>query len=81
LIGTSAIATGVDLRPTGCLIYLQGGKSEIAVRQGLGRGTRIVPGKKDFWVVDFNVPMSPTLMRHYRARKEIYETMGKVEES
>jgi len=46
LIGTSAISTGVDLLPVGCLIYLQGGTSEIKVRQAIGRGTRIIPGKK-----------------------------------
>lgn len=79
LIGTSAIATGVDTRPVGCLIYLQGGASETQVRQALGRGTRVVPGKKDFWVVDFKIMGSKGLERHFEARKEIYETMGTVE--
>lgn len=79
LIGTSAIATGVDTKPVGCLIYLQGGSSETQVRQAIGRGTRVVPGKKDFWVVDFKIAGSKGLERHFYNRKEIYETMGTVE--
>ena len=81
LIGTSAISTGVDLRPTQCLIYLQGGTSEIKVKQAIGRGTRMgVPGKKDFWVVDFIVSGSKTLTRHALSRKKMYEEMmGEVD--
>ena len=76
LIGTSAVSVGVDLKPTQCLIYLQGGTSEIKVKQAIGRGTRMgVPGKKDCWVVDFVVKGSKTLERHAMARKEIYESM------
>jgi DNA repair protein RadD len=80
LIGTSAISTGVDLLPVGCVIYLQGGTSEIKVKQGIGRGTRLVEGKKDFYVVDFLVEGSPTMERHLAERKEIYECMGPVTE-
>jgi len=80
LIGTSAISTGVDLKPTGCIIYLQGGTSEIKVRQALGRGTRIFLGKKDCWVIDFKVQGSNTMERHYKIRKEIYESLGDVTE-
>jgi hypothetical protein len=32
---------------------MQGGLSEIKIKQSLGRGTR--PTKKDFWFVDFNI--------------------------
>lgn len=75
LIGTSAISTGVDIKPTGCLIYLQGGMSEISLKQGLGRGTRIVPNKKDFIVVDFVVEGSPSMERHFDARLGIYQEL------
>lgn len=80
LIGTSAIATGVDLRPTGCLIYLQGGMSEIKIKQAIGRGTRIVPGKEDVIVVDFKVNGSPSMERHCDTRIGIYEQLGDVQE-
>lgn len=40
LVGTSCIGTGTDIRAAEALIYLQGGQSEIKVRQAIGRGTR-----------------------------------------
>lgn len=55
LVGTSCITTGTDLRPTAAIIWLMSGESEIKVRQGIGRGTRLVEGKTDFAFVDFDV--------------------------
>lgn len=51
LIGTSCISIGTDIQSVGAIIYLQGGKSEIQVKQAVGRGTRC-PSKPDghqFW--------------------------------
>lgn len=79
LIGTSAISTGVDLRPVGCLIYMQGGLSEIKIKQAIGRGTRVTPGLKDFWVVDFIVRGSSVLERHAGVRADMYSELGTVE--
>jgi superfamily II DNA or RNA helicase len=78
IIGTSAISTGVDLRPVGCLIYLQGGTSEVNICQAIGRGTRLPPGKTDCWVVDFKVRGSKMMERHFEERVKIYENFGKV---
>jgi len=78
LIGTSAISTGVDLKPASSLIYLQGGMSEIQVKQAIGRGTRIFPGKTDLWVSDFMVLNSKHMERHTKARMRIYGTLGEV---
>lgn len=78
LIGTSAVSTGVDLRPVGCLIYLQGGISGIKVRQALGRGTRVCPGKDKCLVVDFSVSGSKTMERHLKERVKIYQEYGEV---
>lgn len=75
LVGTSAVATGVDTRPVQCLIYLQGLSSEIKVMQAVGRGTRLVPGKKDFWVVDFMPVGSRTCEKHAKLREEIYNAL------
>lgn len=66
LVGTSCIATGTDIKVAEAAIYLMGGKSEIKIRQGVGRGTRggidskvVNPwtGKQklDFVHVDFDV--------------------------
>lgn len=88
LIGTSCISTGTDTRPVGAIIFLQTGSSEIKFRQSLGRGTRKVPGKEDFFFVDFEIelpgvdPSRNPFARHARTRrtfcdfpvKEIYQS-------
>jgi hypothetical protein len=79
IIGTSAISTGVDLVPVGCLIYLQGGKSEVGIKQAIGRGTRKFAGLSDFWVIDFNIVGSTPLERHCNERIKLYKGMGEVE--
>lgn len=80
IIGTSAISTGVDLQPTGALIYLQGGTSEIQVKQGIGRATRVTDTKKDAFIFDFKVVGSPSMERHCNARMDIYRELGEVQE-
>jgi superfamily II DNA or RNA helicase len=80
LIGTSAISTGVDTKRTGCLVYLQGGSGETAIKQAIGRGTRITETKKDCVMVDFKVRGSSDMVRHADKRIEIYKSMGDVEE-
>lgn len=78
LVGTSAVSTGTDFRPTGAIIYLQTGESEIKVRQAMGRGTRLVEGKKQFYFVDFGVnieglkPFKNPLWRHFKTRSSYY---------
>lgn len=96
LIGTSCISTGTDIRANKTLIYLRGGKSEIEVRQGVGRCTRLEKsiGKTHCTVVDFWV-LSPdgntmkgtgkygqwVIGKHAAERKAIYEDIyGPVEE-
>jgi len=75
LIGTTAISTGVDIQPTGALIYAQGGKSEIKVKQGIGRGTRPV-AHKNLLVFDFDVVGSPILESHCKTRQAIYKELS-----
>jgi superfamily II DNA or RNA helicase len=82
LVGTSCISTGTDVKSVKFLVYLKGGKSEIDVRQGIGRGTRLFPGKTKCHVVDIDVrvdgldPREDPLHRHAEARREIYEDVG-----
>lgn len=73
LIGTSCISIGTDLKATQVIVFLQGGISEINVRQSIGRGTRLYPGKKDCLVYDFDVVSVPSMHRHAMARRVIYE--------
>jgi len=78
LIGTSAITTGVDFQPAGCGINLTGGKSEIKLRQMLGRLTRPVEGlPMDFWFCDFVSRDSTMMMNQTKVREGIYKTMIK----
>lgn len=78
LVGTSCISVGTDLRPTGAVIYLRAGESEIMVRQAMGRGTRLVTGKTKFYFVDFGIsiqdlkPFKNPLWRHYNTRCSYY---------
>lgn len=72
LIGTSCITTGTDLRPTGTIIYLMSGASEIKFFQAVGRGTRKVPGKDafNFIFVKVDIPdvdnYSNVFYRHWK---------------
>jgi superfamily II DNA or RNA helicase len=83
LVGTSCIATGTDIQVAEAEIYLMGGKSEIKVKQGLGRETRggfkgsvVNPwtGKQklDSIHVDFEVSNIDILTRHADERASIY---------
>jgi superfamily II DNA or RNA helicase len=76
LIGTSCISTGTDIRPVQMLIYWQGGKSEIQFKQAVGRGTRMVPGKKFCHIVDFDVVDVPTLHRHTMVRVKMAKSIS-----
>lgn len=81
LIGTSCISTGTDIKTAKALIYLQGGKSEIQVKQAIGRSTRLAPGKTECVVIDFDVVNCPTVHRHAILRREIYDDIyGPIEE-
>ena len=86
LVGTSCISTGTDVQAVRFLIYWKGGKSEIEVKQGIGRGTRMVPGKTTCHVVDYWVH-SPSgadgtgrgddwvIGKHTSVRSEIYDDL------
>lgn len=73
LVGTSCVATGTDLKATGAMLYLRGGKSETEVKQGVGRCTRLFPGKSDCIVIDFGIQNVDLLKKHADARHEIYD--------
>jgi hypothetical protein len=83
LVGTSCIATGTDVQAVKFLVYLMGGRSEVQVKQAIGRGTRKVPGKAICHVVDFAVQDQQMMAdgrkkwgpvgRHAKIRAELYE--------
>ncbi len=73
LVGTSCITTGTDIKAVKAIIYLQGGKSEIQVKQCIGRGTRKPEGKLDCYFIDFDVSNIDVTHRHAEGRKKIYQ--------
>lgn len=75
LVGTSCIATGTDIKACKSIVYLRGGKSEIEVRQSVGRGTRLIPGKESCFFFDFAIDNVPMLAKHAAARKKIYQAI------
>lgn len=80
LIGTSCISTGTDIKAVKTCVYLQGGKSEIQIKQAVGRVTRLAAGKTDCIFVDFDVENVEAMDRHAGARREIYDDIyGPVE--
>jgi len=81
LVGTSCISIGTDIRTPKTLINLQGGTSEVKIRQAIGRGTRRENGvKEEFNYFDFRMrvksPADPDFEaiteRHARIRESIY---------
>lgn len=81
LVGTSCICTGTDIQAVKTMIYLRGGRSEIELRQGVGRSTRLVPGKTFCNIYDIRVSNIEALNRHANDRKIIEEDIyGPVEE-
>jgi superfamily II DNA or RNA helicase len=82
LIGTSCISTGTDIKAVKTMIYLQGGRSEIQIKQAIGRGTRVIKGiKTECNVFDFDVYSNDVTHRHANARREIYNDLyGPIEE-
>ncbi len=82
LVGTSCIATGTDIKSVKAIIYLRGGKSEVELKQSVGRGTRLFPGKEDFLFIDFAIDDVETLARHAEARisifKDIYPSFSEI---
>jgi superfamily II DNA or RNA helicase len=75
LIGTSAISIGTNIKAVKTMIFLRGGRSPIDVPQSVGRCTRLVEGKTDCVVIDFDVENIDICHRHAMARAELYESI------
>lgn len=79
LVGTSCVATGTDIKAARQVIYLMGGKSEIQVRQAIGRGTRLFEDKVDCYFTDFDITNIENTHRHALERADIFnEVYGPV---
>lgn len=78
LVGSTVIGEGIDITSTDHLIMAQGGKSEIAMVQAIGRAVRLYPGKELAYVHDFNFKDTKYMSKHARLRKTIYKNNFEV---
>lgn len=75
LIGTyGTMSTGVNIKNIEQMYFVDGGKSDIRIRQSIGRGIRLSPKKQYCTVFDFfdNMPHS-AFAAHARERMKIYK--------
>jgi superfamily II DNA or RNA helicase len=75
LVATGCVSIGTDIRSADFLINLVGLTSEIEIRQGIGRGTRLFPGKIDTIYIDYNVFDNETMSRHAEKRRAIFDSV------
>jgi superfamily II DNA or RNA helicase len=72
LVATGALSCGTDIRSADLLVNIVGLTSEIETRQGVGRGTRLFPGKIDTIYIDYDVYNCDIMHRHAKKRLKIY---------
>jgi superfamily II DNA or RNA helicase len=75
VIATTIFKEGVDVPTLDCVINAAGGKSEIAVLQGIGRGLRATAEKDSVLIVDFLDLSHHYLIAHFGERLAIYSAM------
>jgi superfamily II DNA or RNA helicase len=75
LVATSCVSIGTDIRSADFIVNIVGLTSEIEIRQGIGRGTRLFPGKTDTMYIDYNVIDNETMARHAEKRRAIFDSV------
>lgn len=75
LVATSCLTIGTDIRSVDCIVDLAGLTSEIAVRQRVGRGTRLFPGKENCVYNDYCVTNIDKMKRHAAKRRKIFNSI------
>lgn len=72
LIGSNVIGEGLNVKATRHMIMCNGGKSEIAITQNVGRCVRLSEGKDLAILHDFRFENTNFLTKHLEARLDIY---------
>jgi superfamily II DNA or RNA helicase len=73
LVGSSCIGMGTDVKSADFIVDLVGLASEVRVRQSVGRGTRLFPGKTSCIVNDYCVENVDVLRNQARKRAAIFD--------
>lgn len=76
VIATTVWKEGVDIPTLGAVVNAAGGKSEIAVLQNIGRGTRAPKGKTEVIILDFFDSSITYLVDHFGERLTLYFSEG-----
>jgi superfamily II DNA or RNA helicase len=72
-IATMAVGEGANLVNVDAVILAGGGKGSIRFLQRIGRGARKTDTKFEVLIIDFEDWFNPTLAKHSRMRKEIFQ--------
>ena len=73
LVGTQCIGMGTDIKSADFIVDLIGGGSEVRVRQSVGRGTRLFPGKLNTIYNDYCVENIDVLRNQASKRVKIFD--------
>jgi superfamily II DNA or RNA helicase len=65
-------STGIDLKNVNHIIFAESYKSEITIRQSIGRGMRQLAGKHEVVVYDLIDDLRGYIVKHGAAREKIY---------
>jgi superfamily II DNA or RNA helicase len=65
-------ATGIDLKRVNQIIFAESYKSEVTIRQAIGRGMRKLAGKHEVTVYDLIDDLDGYIVKHGKARETIY---------
>lgn len=65
-------STGIDLKKVNHIIFAESYKSEITIRQSIGRGMRQLAGKHEVVIYDLIDDLNGYIIKHGAAREKIY---------
>lgn len=68
----ATFATGIDLRNLNHIIFAESYKSEVTIRQAIGRGMRKLAGKHEVAIYDLIDDLEGYIVKHGQAREKIY---------
>jgi superfamily II DNA or RNA helicase len=69
----ATFATGIDLKNVNHIIFAESYKSEVTIRQAIGRGMRKLEGKVKVTIYDLIDDLQGYIVKHGKARQKIYE--------
>jgi superfamily II DNA or RNA helicase len=76
LVGTSCIGIGTNIRSVSAICDLVGGSASSRLRQVVGRGTRLFPGKEDCVFMEPVISNVPVLAKQAVKRQKIFRTIS-----